>query len=507
LIPEPANRLIIVPVEFRDPATNQPVRSTELARRVLAAGAKSFPELQQNILGAPNWRNWYIRLFADLAIKEGLSVKDTTEIATAGLAEFHSCLFTESGIPLKQAVAEGFDKDLVETIEIRGTRPIEQISIDDLTGSLEQAATEWVADGLAEPGLIESFCFLDKNQSINLAQDLLFAVAGAAEFAPTEHWLRWGGTVAVVARPNPTSWQKLISLARSSGGTMLVPIRRSLVTKPVIEMSDEELAAVAGLDILEHYAEISSWIGQLSPRPSRRFVLGLYAYTPSVNHIRVQGVQESLAAVAMEKLAPSKLALSWLATPTDSAPGPASIGLRAIARFGSRSPSRIIRDSLLGLINAARGSKPKFYDGANGEKLALIDASVQQQGPSYSFSKRTQRWRAYLAHYSGVKVSYAISPPARTNSVLRHKILRASYQGAPLFGVKPFEVKVAKSAAAAVLARDLNDPASFTNKETTTELHTFSAVHGGLWGVAYRPRSIWIAATVLGLPALLRKGY
>jgi hypothetical protein len=336
---------------------------------------------------------------------------------------------------------------------------------------------------------------------------LLFAVAGAAEFAPTEHWLRWGGTVAVVARPNPTSWKKLISSARSSGGTMLVPIRKSLATKPVTEMSDEEIAAVAGLDILEHYEEISSWMGKLSPRPSRRFVLGLYAYTPSVNHIRVQGVQESLAAVAMEKFSASKLALSWLATPTDSAPGPASIGLRAIARFGSRPASHIIRDSLLGLINAARVAKPKFYDGANGEELALIDASVQQQGPSYSFSKRTQRWRAYLAHYSGVKVSYAISPPARTNSVLRHKILRASYQGAPLFGVKPFEVKVAKSAAAAVLARDLNDPASFTKKETTTELHTSSAIHIGLWGLAYRPRSIWIAATVLGLPALLRKGY
>ena len=121
-------------VEFRDPATNLPVRSTELARRVLAAGAKSFPELQQNILGAPNWRTWYLRLYADLAIKEGLSVKDTTEVATAGLAEFHSCLFTESGIPLKQVVAEGFDKDLVETIEIRGTQPIQKISIDGFNG-------------------------------------------------------------------------------------------------------------------------------------------------------------------------------------------------------------------------------------------------------------------------------------------------------------------------------------------------------------------------------------
>jgi hypothetical protein len=242
-----------VSVEFRNPVTNQPVRSTELARRVLAAGAKSFPELQQNILGAPNWRTWYLRLYADLALKEGLSVKDTTEVATAGLAEFHSCLFTESGMTLKQAVSDGFDKDLVETIEIRGTKSAQKIAIDGIALSMEQSASEWVADGLAEPGLIESFRFLDENPTLDLGKDLLFAVAGAAEFAPTEHWLRWGGTVAVVARPNPESWKKLISLARSSGGTMLVPIRRSLATKPVAELSDEEIdeeleeAAKAGM--------------------------------------------------------------------------------------------------------------------------------------------------------------------------------------------------------------------------------------------------------------------
>jgi hypothetical protein len=414
---------------------------------------------------------------------------------------------TESGQLLQQAVSEGFDSDLVATIEIRGTKAAERVFIDGSIGSLEQTATSWVTRGLAEPGLIEAFRFLDQNQTLALDKDLLFAVAGVAEFAPTENWLRWGGQVAVVARPNPATWQKLISLARSSGGTLLVPVKKELIQKPVIELTDQEIAAVAGLDILEHCREISSWMRTLSSKPTNRFVLGLYAYTPSVNHIRVQGVQECLAQEAMSRMPADKLALSWLATPTDSAPGPSNIGERAIKTFGSRKPLRIVRDTFLGLLNAARSARPKFFEGRGGEKLVLIDASVQQQGPSYSFSKRTQRWRAYLAHYAGVKVSYAISPPARTNSVLRHKILRASYQGAPLFGVTPFEVKVAKSAAAAVLVRDLNDPASFQTKDTTTELHTFSAIHGGLWGLAYKPRSIWIAATLLGLPALFRRGY
>jgi hypothetical protein len=73
--------------------------------------------------------------------------------------------------------------------------------------------------------------------------------------------------------------------------------------------------------------------------------------------------------------------------------------------------------------------------------------------------------------------------------------------------VKPFEVDVAKSASAAALVRDVMDPKAYPNKETTTELQCFSAIHGGLWRIAYRPRSVWIVATLIGLPALLKRGY
>jgi hypothetical protein len=288
---------------------------------------------------------------------------------------------------------------------------------------------------------------------------------------------------------------------------MLVPVVRVDRSTALSELSDQELAQVAGLDMLEHYAEIASWMNQLYKDAESKFILGLYAYTPKVNHIRVQAVQETLADLAMQKFSKDKLVFSWLATPTDSTAGPASIGQDQIARFSKRSALRIVRDSFLGLLNAARAAKPIFFNSESGEKLMLVDASVQQQGPSYSFSKRAQRWRAYLAHYAGIRVSYQVSPPARTNSVLRHKILRASYQGAPLFGVKPFEVDVAKSAAAASLVRDVLDPTAYSNKDTTTELQCFSAIHGGLWRIAYRPRSVWIAATLLGLPALLKRGY
>ena len=494
-------------IRFLDPGTGADVRSTEFARRTLAAAAKDHHELFQNITGAPNWRKWYIRLYGQLAIEEGRSPDQLAKMATAGLAEFHAHLHTDSGQKLSDAIADGFASDLIETVLIKGSGSKQAVAVARNPGSLAQLAADWDSNGWAEPGLIESFRFLDQNPNLSLDGNLLFAVAGAAEFAPTEHWLAWGGEVAVVARNNPSTWEKLIAMARSSGGTMLVPVIRQDRSIPLTELSDQELAQVAGLDMLEHYSEISSWMNQLYKQAKSKFILGLYAYTPKVNHIRVQAVQETLADLAMQNFAKEKLVFSWLATPTDSTPGPASIGQDQIARFSKRSAMRIVRDSFLGFINAARPAKPIFFDSESGEKLMLVDASVQQQGPSYSLSKRTQRWRAYLAHYAGIRVSYQISPPARTNSVLRHKILRASYQGAPLFGVKPFEVDVAKSAAAATLVRDVLDPTAYSNKDTTTELQCFSAIHGGLWRIAYRPRSVWIAATLLGLPALLKRGY
>lgn len=493
-------------VRFIDPETAKDLRSTEFARRTLAAAASSR-KLREDIIGAPDWRKWYLRLYAELAIEEGHSPTQLAQMATAGLKTFHEHLHDENGEKLFDVMDQGFLADLVETVVIVGSGKRQPVGVARHQGSLADLAGQWYESGWAEPGLIDSFEFLDSNPDINLEGNLLFAVAGAAEFAPTENWLRFGGEVAVVARNNPATWSKLIHIARQSAGRMLVPVIRPDRTVPLSELSDQELAQIAGLDLLENYAAISSWMGRLYSSTKSKFILGLYAYTPKVNHIRVQGVQETLCQIAMENFSTGKLVFSWLATPTDSTPAPAAIGENQLERFASRSWTRVLRDSLLGILNAARPASPKFFDSASGEKLMLVDASVQQQGPSYSFSKRTQRWRAYLAHYAGFRVSYQVSPPARTNSVLRHRILRASYRGAPLFGVMPFEVDVAKSAAAAALIRDVLDEAAYGNKETTTDLQCFSAIHGGLWRLPYKSRSVWIAATLIGLPALLRKGY
>jgi hypothetical protein len=199
-----------VSIRFLDPATGADVRSTEFARRTLAAAAKDKRELFQNITGAPNWRKWYIRLYGQLAIEEGRSPAQLAKMATSGLAEFHAHLHTTSGQKLSEAVATGFDSDLVETVVVKGSGSKQSVSVAKNQGPLADLAANWDSNGWAEPGLIESFRFLDQSPNLSLEGNLLFAVAGAAEFAPTEHWLAWGGEVAVVARNNPSTWEKLL---------------------------------------------------------------------------------------------------------------------------------------------------------------------------------------------------------------------------------------------------------------------------------------------------------
>jgi hypothetical protein len=498
-------RLAGMPINFLDSETNKELGSTLLAKRVLLAASSHLPEMKTTVENVTSWRKEYLGVFAELAVCEGKSLDEVYRISKNGLQELARCVFSDEKLRLYDSVKQGWDHNNqdVLTVSITGTGISERVSVAGHSGKLADLASLWVDQQLAEPGLIKSFEYLDTHPNVSIKNDLLVALAGAAEFAPTEYWLRWGGKVAMVARSKPSTWLNFIQLARSSGGELLLPVLKSKMTKPLADLSDEELANLAGLDLIEHHRETSGWISQLAMKAARRLVLGCYAYAPGVNHIKVQCVQDALIETAMAKLDASNLAISWLATPTDSAPGPREISIAQQKNYASRSVSRVIRDSLLGAFGQARPARPRDFLSDTGEELTLIDSSVQQQGPSYSFSKRTQRWRAYLANEAGVRVSYAISPPARTNSVLSHRILRASYRGAPFFGIQPFEVATSKSAIAAVLVRDLNDDSLQPETSSTVALHTASAIHGGLWRVAYNPKTVWIIATIIGLPALL----
>jgi hypothetical protein len=488
-----------MPLNFHDRASGERIGSSRLARNVLdAATSEVDPALNSKVLGIQKWRSQYQQIFRELAKVEFFQEQNLLEIARTGLEEISNSIQDETGTKLPQIISAGWSgREQVETFTVQGTGTPQQLRIPGIS-SLTDAAQIWTHENLAEPGLVPSFSFLDAHKKLPINMDILVALAGAAEYAPTKYWLDMGGTVAVAARPSTERWADLIAYARQSAGKLLVPVLKRRLVDETVEISDAEIARKAGLDLVDDASVLASWVSSIASNNQQRIVLGQYAYAPGAKHILVQAVQDSVAEVMCKKLAPSRVALAWLATPTDSTAVPARVLEQSLEAHSSRSSKIKLRDALLGM----RKIPVAFFDTRFGEKLALIDPTSPIQGSSYALAKRSQRWRAYLANSQGVKVSYAVSPPAKTYSVLSFRALNATYRGAPMFGLQPFEVADAAIAATAVLLRDLHGP---MHSRGSTSLHTDNAIHGGLWRMMYSPSSVWSRATFLGWKGLFTR--
>ena len=488
-----------MPLYFHDRASGERIGSTRLARNVLDAATREVDSmLNSKVLGIRKWHKQYQQVYRELAQVEFYQEQNLLEVAKVGLEEISNSIQDETGTKLPQIISAGWSgREQVETFSVQGTGTPQQLRIPGIS-SLTDAAQIWTHENLAGPELVPSFSFLDAHKKLPIKMDILVALAGAAEYAPTKYWLDLGGTVAVAARPSTQRWADLIAYARQSAGTLLVPVIKRRLEGETVEISDAEIARKAGLDLVDDAAVLASWVSSIASNHNQRIVLGQYAYAPGAKHILVQAVQDAVAEVMCKKLAPSRVALAWLATPTDSTAVPARILEQSLDAYSSRSRKIKIRDCLLGM----RETSGSFFETRFGEKLALIDPTSSFQGPSYALAKRSQRWRAYLANSQGVKVSYAVSPPAKTDSVLSFRALNATYRGAPKFGLQPFEVADAAIAATAVLLRDLHGP---MHSRGSTSLHTDNAIHGGLWRMMYSPSSVWTRATILGWKGLFTR--
>jgi hypothetical protein len=101
-----------------------------------------------------------------------------------------------------------------------------------------------------------------------------------------------------------------------------------------------------------------------------------------------------------------------------------------------------------------------------------------------------------VARAAGTAVSMNVAPPTRTRSVLKNRALAAAYIGAPRFGVEVFEPDTTKTLMAALLVHDLHTNGG-PGLAHPWQDEADEAAHGGLWRIAYAPRS------ALGLAALL----
>jgi hypothetical protein len=135
-----------------------------------------------------------------------------------------------------------------------------------------------------------------------------------------------------------------------------------------------------------------------------------------------------------------------------------------------------------------------------GADPGICDSLIPQQGPNYALAKRVHRWRATVARDAGSLVSMNVAPPTRTRSVLKNRALAAAFIGAPRFGVEVFEPATTKTLMAALLVHDLHVGGLAQAHPWQDE--AYAAAHGGLWRIAYAPRSALTLAALMGYPSV-----
>jgi hypothetical protein len=454
---------------------------SELGRAVVADALRvADPAAAAAAERENDWRTGYLRHFRAL-VETGLD--DGYDIARAGLESVHSRMRVAHGdedIPLDEV----FDADAepLGTVTVHGDGKPEQELILPYRGellrgdALQRQLDRWVERGSIEPSCAEAVREVAAEPDwLNLSDQRLVVLGAGAEMGPLPAVLAWGGTVVGVDLPRPQLWARVAATARQGAGTLIAP-------GATIEN--------AGADLLTGLPAVARWLLGIEGR----LVLGDYVYAPGAAYPRLSAAVDALAR-HVQRERPGT-ALAFLATPTDVFAVPADAVAQATARYQERTG----RAKAFAALSGGRLLQPNYPPGAD---PGIADSLVPQQGPNYALAKRIQRWRASVARHDGTTVSFSVAPPTRTRSVTNNRLLAAAYAGAHLFGVEIFEPATSNRLMAALLVHQLRKPRPAAPAAWTDE--TIGAAHGGLWRVAYQPRTALGLAAVRGLPAALRR--
>jgi len=343
--------------------------------------------------------------------------------------------------------------------------------------ALARQLDAWEAAGTVESSCAEAVRAVAANPDWLDLSDLRVVVLGAgAEMGPVPALWRWGGEVVAVDLPVPGIWHRLARVAEEHAGRLHMPVRGR----------DEDPFTRAGVDLVADLPALAEWLSGMETR----LVLGNYAYADGAAHVRVAAAADALAAYLLPRRPDT--ALASLATPTDVYAVPAATVAQANAAYQRRTAlTRPVR-----WLTAGRLLRRNYPPGAD---PGVIDCLVPQQGPNYALAKRIQRWRATHARAQGHLVSLVVAPMTRTRSVLRNRALAAAYGGAHVFGVEVFDPPTSNTLMAALLVHDLRRPAPPRAHPWHDE--AAGAAHGGVWRVAYAPRSALSLAALVGLGA------
>jgi hypothetical protein len=466
-----------------------------------------------------NWRSGYLGHFRRL-IEAGLASRQAAvSVATDGLASLHRRMRVvsdggeeEAGLDALISAPAG---EPLTTVTVPGAGPAQtELSVpyqgERLAGdALLRRLEAWVSGGVIEPSCAEAIRMVAAHPDwLALPGRTVVALGAGAEVGPLPVLLSWGARVIGVDLPRTDIWTRVLEVARRSAGTLLVPVaaRRAagqeLAGPPGENLAGppgedragppgEDLAGSAGLNLVADVPAVADWLAAVDGP----LVLGNYVYADGGDNVRLASAVDALTVRLLA--ARGDVALAFLATPTDVFAVPGDAVAQSARAYADRSPAAKLGAWPLHALSGGRLLHPAYRPGAD---PGICDSQVPQQGPNYVLAKRVQRWRATVARDGGAAVSMNVAPPTRTRSVLKNRVLAAAYAGAPRFGVEVFEPATTKTLMAALLVHDLHAGGGQAQAHPWED-EARAAAHGGLWRIAYTPRSALGLAVMLGYRA------
>lgn len=494
------------PADGADFPLHKGVRSsTALGKRVFAGCVKDLdPQLAAAIEATGNWREGYLDPCRDVVAVAAKSAANTVHVATTGLQVLHeSFLFGAHGEErnLAEAVADTSIEGFAEVV-VEGTRKQQPPELvlpyrgRELRGSdIRAQLARWSDAGITEPSFGTAIDnVLDNPQWLDLRGVHVVLLGAGAELGPLQQLLAWGADVWAVDLPRPAVWERLIKQALDSPGALHVPVPANT---PLPEPEDyKALAKIAGANLITAAPQVRRWLDRID----EPFILANYGYADGALHVRLSMACDAIAADVQQHR--DDVMLAYLATPTDAFAVPAD----ALAESRERWRGNLLARATRRPLRVAGLFQPNYRTtliNDDGVEIGIADCIVPQQGPNYLLAKRLQRFRAVVARTSGKHVSLNVAPATRTVSVVKNKALAAAYAGADQFGIEVFDPITTNTAMAALMIRDLRDPTSLSNPDNPVanpmDLFADAANHGGLWRVAYDPRSVLGVAAVIGM--------
>jgi len=463
--------------------------TTSFNKAVYKAMAEALgkQELARSISAEKDWRHKYMNHLDNLL--EGLlNCEDTAKLATAltvGLSEGRGMEFAATeGASMPMAKAMEAPTKRFSTVKVQGSgAPKTAFALPYNGKQLRDEELSAQCDAWAKYGTMEPDCAEAIKAGAGKLADLrgrTFLVLGAnSELGPVRPLLEAGATVAAVATRRPERWKGLISFARETAGTLLVPVGAGDTAS-----SDQELAAVAGADLLAETPAIAEWLLSCGQEAAGNVTLATYLYADGEANVRLTAAADFVAE-AVKALGQKKVSFAYLASCSTSAP------ISALAV--SAQNDHFTTASLWAKMFGARQSLSPLA----GDDRHFLRAFEVLQGPNYALAQVMRQWRAALLHAEGFVVSSPMGPSCRTESVVHNSTMATVLEGMAYWApCEAFDPDTARMAMLAVLLTDLaEEPPKLSSP---MYIVTRKAFHSGIWRCPFALSSLGKSTWALG---------